>query len=227
MKETTKAYTPVVSGDYNIWYHRYVGYEYRESRKDRGTLTRCVVARDTGRTRADDHSPLCIHFAMGNCTKGHECPFRHKLPTDIDERRAGITHDVFGRERFKTDRDDMGGVGSFSRENRTLYVAGLKPDKPPKEYEPIMRKHFGEWGDLEYVRVLPMRGIGFVRYRLRTAAEFAKVAMADQSLDDEETLNVRWARVDPNPVAQAVDEQAQTAQFVKAVEATAAAMTPQ
>lgn len=217
-----------LGGDYNIWYHRHIGYEYRESRKDRGTLTRCVAARDAGRTRADEETaPLCIHFAMGDCAKGPECAFRHRLPAPADERRAGLTHDVFGRERFKTDRDDMGGVGSYSRENRTLYVAGLQPDKPPREYEEALRRHFGEWGELEYVRVLPARGIGFVRYRLRTAAEFAKVAMADQALDDGETLNVRWARVDPNPVAQAADQQASTARFVRAVEAAAAAMTPQ
>lgn len=213
-----KHYTPVNSGDYNIWYHRYSGYEYRETRRDRGTLTRCNIERDAGKTRADKNSPLCIHFALGNCAKGHECMYRHTLPTDNDERRVGITHDVFGRERFKTDRDDMGGVGSFSRENRTLYIGGLKPEIPVRTYEQIMRKHFGEWGDLEYVRVLPVRGIGFVRYRLRTAAEFAKVAMADQSLDDDESLNVRWAHPDPNPVAKAVDEQAEQAKFLKAVE---------
>lgn len=213
-----KHYTPVNSGDYNIWYHRYSGYEYRETRRDRGTLTRCIIERDAGKTRADKSAPLCIHFALGNCAKGHECMYRHTLPTDYDEKRVGITHDVFGRERFKTDRDDMGGVGSFSRENRTLYIGGLKPEIPVRTYEQIMRKHFGEWGDLEYVRVLPVRGIGFVRYRLRTAAEFAKVAMADQSLDDDESINVRWAHPDPNPVAKAVDEQAEQAKFLKAVE---------
>lgn len=213
-----KHYTPVNSGDYNIWYHRYSGYEYRETRRDRGTLTRCVIERDAGKTRADKSAPLCIHFALGNCAKGHECMYRHTLPTDYDEKRVGVTHDVFGRERFKTDRDDMGGVGSFSRENRTLYIGGLKPEIPVRTYEQIMRKHFGEWGDLEYVRVLPVRGIGFVRYRLRTAAEFAKVAMADQSLDDDEAINVRWAHPDPNPVAKAVDEQAEQAKFLKAVE---------
>jgi hypothetical protein len=33
-------------------------------------------------------------------------------------------------------------------------------------------------------------------------SEFAKEAMAHQALDNNETLNVRWATVDPNPVAQ-------------------------
>ena len=218
-------------GDYNIWYHRYTGYDFKQSRKDReGSITRCNVARDSGRTRADDESSssaICIHFAMGDCVKGHECSFKHEIPSEMDERRGGETHDVFGRERHKTDREDMGGVGSFSHENRTLYVSGLKAEKPAKQYEEVMRKHFGEWGEMEYVRVLPHRGIGFVRYRLRAAAEFAKVAMADQSLDEGEVLNVRWAKVDPNPIAKAADEQAATNKFVKAVEQAVEQMTPQ
>lgn len=70
---TVREFTPVMSGDYNIWYHRYIGYEYHESRKDRGVLTRCSVERDAGRTRADPNAPICIHFAMGDCVRGHEC----------------------------------------------------------------------------------------------------------------------------------------------------------
>lgn len=70
---TVREFTPVMSGDYNIWYHRYIGYEYHESRKDRGVLTRCSIARDAGRTRADASAPICIHFAMGDCVRGHEC----------------------------------------------------------------------------------------------------------------------------------------------------------
>ena len=37
---------------------------------------------------------------------------------------------------------------------------------------------------------------------LTTRQEFAKEAMAHQPLDNNETLNVRWATVDPNPQAQ-------------------------
>lgn len=31
-------------------------------------------------------------------------------------------HDVFGRERHRENREDMSGVGSFSKDQRTLYV---------------------------------------------------------------------------------------------------------
>jgi hypothetical protein len=49
--------------------------------------------------------------------------------------------------------------------------------------------------------VIYPKAIAFVRYRLRTAAEFAKEAMADSSLGNDETLNIRWANEDPNPAA--------------------------
>lgn len=43
--------------------------------------------------------------------------------------------------------------------------------------------------------------IAFIRYRLRTNCEFAKEAMANQKLDGDENLNLKWAYDDPNPVA--------------------------
>jgi hypothetical protein len=45
------------------------------------------------------------------------------------------------------------------------------------------------------------RAIAFITYKLRSAAEFAKITMADQTLGNGEVLNVRWATEDPNPKA--------------------------
>lgn len=58
--------------------------------------------------------------------------------------------------------------------------------------------------------------MGFVTYSNEANAQFAKEAMAHQSLDHNEILNVRWATQDPNPAAQArekrrVEEQAAAA----------------
>jgi hypothetical protein len=50
---------------------------------------------------------------------------------------------------------------------------------------------------------LPGKGVAFVTYSNRLNAEFAKEAMSDQSLDNNEMINVRWATEDPNPRAQA------------------------
>ena len=66
---------------------------------------------------------------------------------------------------------------------------------------------------LAAVRVLNSRGVGFITYTNEANAQFAREAMAHQSLDHDEILNVRWATADPNPMAQArearrVEEQA-------------------
>jgi hypothetical protein len=63
-------------------------------------------------------------------------------------------------------------------------------------------RHFAEWGNVERTRVLPTRGVAFVTYTTEALAQFAKEAMAHQSLDHDEVLNVRWATMDPNPQAQ-------------------------
>lgn len=46
------------------------------------------------------------------------------------------------------------------------------------------------------------RGVAFITYSNEANAQFAKEAMAHQSLDHNEILNVRWATADPNPMAQ-------------------------
>lgn len=54
----------------------------------------------------------------------------------------------------------------------------------------------------DLVRVLNTRGVAFITYSNESNAQFAKEAMAHQSLDHTEILNVRWATADPNPMAQ-------------------------
>lgn len=50
--------------------------------------------------------------------------------------------------------------------------------------------------------MLNTRGVAFITYSNEANAQFAKEAMAHQSLDHSEILNVRWATADPNPMAQ-------------------------
>lgn len=85
------------------------------------------------------------------------------------------------------------------RQNRTLYVGRIHVTD---DIEEIVARHFAEWGQIERIRVLNLRGVAFVTYSNLANSEFAKEAMAHQSLDHEEILNVRWATVDPNPQAQ-------------------------
>lgn len=107
-------------------------------------------------------------------------------------------------------RDDMGGVGSFGRQNRTLYIGRLRETRGTEQ---VLEKHFEEYGEIEkrmffsetgrvsnhmlicdvmfQVRVLHGRGCGFVTYTHEISAQFAKEAMMHQSMDHDEILNVR------------------------------------
>ena len=93
----------------------------------------------------------------------------------------------------------MGGVGSFMRQNRTLYVGRIHVTD---DIEEVVARHFQEWGQIDRIRVLTARGVAFVTYTNEANSQFAKEAMAHQALDHSEILNVRWATVDPNPQAQ-------------------------
>jgi RNA recognition motif-containing protein len=108
--------------------------------------------------------------------------------------------DCFGRDKHADYRDDMGGVGSFMRQNLTLYVGRIHVTD---DIEEAVSRHFSEWGEIERIRILNSRGVAFVTYMNEVNAQFAKEAMAHQSLDHNEILNIRWATQDPNPLAMA------------------------
>ena len=187
---------------FNIWYNKWSGGDREDSYASQTHAKgRCIVKEDTGYTRADSNpgtAYFCLFFARGVCPRGRDCEYLHRLPTSVHDIYSGNV-DCFGRDKHSDYRDDMGGVGSFMRQNRTLYVGRIHPTDNVEE---VVARHFAEWGPIERVRVLPTRGVAFVTYRTESLAQFAKEAMAHQSLDHEEVLNVRWATVDPNPVSQ-------------------------
>jgi hypothetical protein len=182
------------SGEYNIWYHKKSGRD-REARKPAGT--RVNVAKDCGRTAGNDNATafICINFAKGCCSSGEGCRFLHRPPLQLDLERLDVTHDIFGRERHATNRTDMSGVGSWGKDQRTLYVGRLDPSCTEKQ----VRAAFDEFGELESCRVFAQRGFAFVTYRHRGCCEFGLQAMMDQRLGEAPMINVRWAEDDPNP----------------------------
>lgn len=198
---TLKSEPPPQTGTiFNIWYNKWSGGD-REDKYLSQTAApgRCNVATDSGYTRADKvpGSFFCLFFAKGQCPKGHECEYLHRLPGLHDHFNPNV--DCFGRDKHSDYRDDMGGVGSFMRQNRTLYVGRIHVTD---DIEEIVARHFAEWGQVDRIRVLTARGVAFVTYTNEANSQFAKEAMAHQSLDHNEILNVRWATVDPNPMAQ-------------------------
>ena len=169
--------------------------------------SRCHIREDTGLTRANmtGMKYCCLFFARGCCPYGWECEYLHVLP-EPDNAKPDSSKDCFARDKFADYRDDMGGVGSFNRQNRTLYIGRIKETGTGPETEEVVIRHFREWGTIERVRVLQYRSVAFVTYVDELSAQFAKEAMACQSLDNDEILNVRWATEDPNPVQKVLEK---------------------
>ena len=190
---------PPTGTTFNIWYNKWSGGDREDSLNQEHAKGRLVVARDSGYTKADrtPGSYFCLFFARGVCPKGVDCEYLHRLPTVTDIYPSNI--DVFGRDKHSDYRDDMGGVGSFQRQNRTLYIGKIHVTD---DIEEIVARHAQEFGQIERIRVLTARGVAFVTYLNEANSQFAKEALAHQSFDHNEILNVRWATVDPNPAAQ-------------------------
>jgi hypothetical protein len=210
---TFKTEPPPQTGTiFNIWYNKWSGGD-RDTPVQQAAPNRCNIEKDSGYTRADSTPGafFCLFFARGICPRGKDCQYLHRLPGLHDIFNPNV--DCFGRDKFADYRDDMGGVGSFMRQNRTLYVGRIHVTD---DIEEVVARHFQEWGQIDRTRVLNTRGVAFVTYTNLANSEFAKEAMAHQSLDHDEVLNVRWATVDPNPAAQkrearAIEEQAAAA----------------
>ncbi|ODV94226.1 hypothetical protein PACTADRAFT_30049, partial [Pachysolen tannophilus NRRL Y-2460] len=191
---------------FNIWYAKWSGGDSNNNHQQVHSRTRCNIKLDSGYTKADKHrlkEPIfCLYFARGSCCMGKNCEYLHRLPTDDD--LVSQTHDCFGREKFSDYRDDMGGIGNFNRINRTLYIGRINNMSDPN-VELKISENFKQFGDIEKIRVIHEKNIAFVRYKNELNAQFAKEAMAHQSLDrgnEKECLNVRWANEDPDPEAQ-------------------------
>ncbi|KAI9274676.1 hypothetical protein BDA99DRAFT_545587 [Phascolomyces articulosus] len=177
-------------GTYNIWHNRWKGLERDWSKKGARAGFKCDPTRDSGETAGSNNrnAYFCLFFAKGMCAQGSDCSMWHRIPNENDEIETTI--DCFGRDKYMEFRQDMGGVGSFNTLNKTLYVGRIAVTHNMRE---VVIKHFQPFGELERVRLLRHRGVAFVTYKSRNNAEFAREAMMNQGLDNNEIINVRWA----------------------------------
>ena len=145
---TMKSEPPPQTGTiFNIWYNKWSGGDREDKYLSKTAAAgRCNVAKDTGYTKADKvtGSYFCLFFARGICPKGQECEYLHRLPGIHDMFNPNV--DVFGRDKHSDYRDDMGGVGSFMRQNRTIYVGRIHVSD---DIEEVVARHFAEWGQVE------------------------------------------------------------------------------
>lgn len=137
---------------FNIWYNKWSGGDREDKYLSKTHAKgRCNVAKDTGFTKADriPGSFFCLFFARGICPKGQDCEYLHRLPGTYDIYNPNV--DCFGRDKHSDYRDDMGGVGSFLRQNRTVYAGRIHVTD---DIEEIVARHFAEWGQVERSKYL-------------------------------------------------------------------------
>lgn len=199
---------PPQSGNvFNVWYLRWSGGD--GSKQIVKLKFRVNIKKDSGYTKANKSkgktSTICLYFSKGCCYRGANCQYLHRLPDKTDYYPP--TQDCFGRDKTATHNDDMNGVGVLNKINNTLYIGGLHIANVSKKHqgdhtESILSKHFGEFGRIVKIKLLPTRNCGFITFKEEFEAQFAKEAMQNQSLDDNEVLMVRWANDDPDPNSQ-------------------------
>lgn len=182
----------------------------------------------SGKTLGDRQGTqfFCLYFAKGMCCLGKKCQYMHHVPEDEDMVRLVAKTDVldcFGREKFAFYRDDMAGVGSFRKSNRTLYVGGITSalgNRPLKSNQVTnrVRSLFSELGEIDKLHYVETKNCAFVKFKRQCNAEFAKEAVSNQTLltpSDREWgerfqttgLQVKWAHDDPNPRAKREEEE--------------------
>lgn len=196
------------SEEFNIYYGKYEKDRFNPKEREPSS-TRCVPEEDAGWTHADlpgaQASYCCLFFARGCCSKGHDCTYYHHVPTDTECLECDVVHDIFGRERYARHRDDMGGVGSMNCVGQTLFVGDLRFDRTvadtTQRVEREVRESFGACGEVDRLRIIPSKAVGFVGFTTRGSAEFAKVVMDNQRLGKSACIRVKWASDDPNPRA--------------------------
>lgn len=183
--------------DYNIWYDKYLT-DRKEEKSAVASLYKCNPQLDTGYTRADYQGNkggqyFCTFFARGCCAEGSNCRFYHRVPTFEDCQKIDNLKDIFGRSRHSAHRTDMGGVGTFTRECRTLYITNIKNCGSNKDMVKIIYEQFSPWGKIEDINYFSTKASCFIRFSHRCFAEFAKEAMIGQCIVGNEIIFVKWA----------------------------------
>lgn len=195
--------------DFNVWFGKAESDRFNKKERD-PAQSFCRPVTDSGWTSADtpgaQDSHFCMFFARGACNLGFRCSFYHRVPTPADAQACDMVHDIFGRQKHTAPRDDMGGVGCIHSPCDTIFVGDLFFDRARVDaiqiVEHEIHQAFGEWGEIQQVRVIPSKALGFVRYKHRASAEFAMVAMNNQKLGKSHCIKVKWAHSDPNPRAE-------------------------
>ncbi len=90
--------------------------------------------------------------------------------------------DCFGRSLHHKYKEDGAGIGAFTGNCKTLIVTDFSVPSVTASPKDMVRKFydlFSPWGEVEDVHFNAGKCTGFVRYKHRQNAEFAREAMMD------------------------------------------------
>lgn len=153
---------------------------------------------------------LCSFFAVGECNRGANCPFRHEMPRDRNDPLAKqtsrdrfygqsdpVANKILGRKRKKEEmekkRMEQGGDEGYNKARATLYLRFQGDEPYPALTEGIIRDAFYSYGEICSVRIQASKGQAFVEYTQPEACELAILEQSKKELSGR-TIYTAWAR---------------------------------
>ncbi|XP_030964213.1 zinc finger CCCH domain-containing protein 49-like [Quercus lobata] len=152
---------------------------------------------------------VCSFYIRGECTRGAECPYRHEMPItgelsqqNIKDRYYGVNDPVAMKLLNKA--GEMPSLEPPEDESiRTLYVGGLNE----RVTEQDLRDNFYAHGEIESIRMVPLRACAFVTYTTREGAEKAAEELSNKLVIKGLRLKLMWGRPQaPKPESEGSDE---------------------
>lgn len=170
-------------------------------------------AKRMGPTYERNRARVCSFFLKGTCTRGLYCPYRHEKEDDsnpdmaeqnIRDRYYGVNDPVAGKifNKLGLSTDGKRNIAVRHSKNsqpppppedaniRSLFVGGIKPGID----EAVLREHFSDVTGVSRVAVLSQRGVAFVDFENREAAEKAMHQLHGPQELNGVRINISWGR---------------------------------
>lgn len=144
---------------------------------------------------------ICSFFVKGMCNRGNECPYRHEMPDgdedlakqNIVDRYHGTNDPVAKRMLAKkmTKADKLSPPEDKSI--TSLFVAGMDTSIAKDD----LQEHFGVFGEIKSVIVVPRGDCAFVNFKTRANAEAAAEAALSGCAIKDKSLKIMWGKPKP------------------------------
>ncbi|KAJ1772446.1 Pre-mRNA-splicing factor slt11 [Coemansia sp. RSA 1813] len=143
---------------------------------------------------------VCSFFVKGQCTRGNECPYRHEMPDgnpelakqNIVDRYHGHNDPVAQRMLARTRKSENSLTAPADKSITSLFVMGMDGLA-----QADLRNHFGAYGELKSVAVVPRGNCAFVNFTSRAGAEAAAKAALGGCVVKNKSVRLAWAKPKP------------------------------